>query len=199
MNTDSENMCPVCEKTYKHLLAHLKNKHVWSAEEIAQFKETRKPLFYQPTAFQEMEMLESNEESLSSPTAPVHPRNKLQGYENGTYDENEDLSKYASRKIDTDELMLKAVAKRGVETKIMHAFAHVKDTLTPTYDELERNITRLLLETEPAREEEVDGPRTDITKRVQSFLRPSFEYMQEKITHEIFSLADQLKSEIDLL
>lgn len=30
--------CPICEKEYKHLLAHLKNKHRWSDEQIAQFK-----------------------------------------------------------------------------------------------------------------------------------------------------------------
>ena len=47
MNTNacSENICALCEKTYKHLLAHIKNEYAWSADEITQFKDTRKPLF----------------------------------------------------------------------------------------------------------------------------------------------------------
>ena len=44
--------------------------------------------------------------------------------------------------------------------------------------------------------EEVDGPRTDITRRVQETLQPSSQYLRECILHELSRIRDELKTNI---
>ena len=105
--------------------------------------------------------------------SPIHPRNKL------------------------PEATIKAIAKRDAETMIVRAFTHINSNLSFEFIELHKNMNRIFLEAEPARDKEING--VDIAKKVHALLSPACEYLHEAVTHEMFLVNDKLKNEIEQL
>ena len=46
-------------------------------------------------------------------------------------------------------------------------------------------------------DDEIDGPRTDVTRRVREILQPSSQYLRECILHELCRISDKLKTDIN--
>ena len=154
---DNRLICPECNKPYKHLIAHLQNKHDWEVDDIFNYNSKSK--------------------------------NDADGEED------------AARKVTEAELEVESTVRRSVDkTVMMHALNHLNMAIRNVYDLIEASMKTIVMEAgkiyRRAGNDEINGPRTDVTRRVQGILQPSSQYLQECILHELCRISDGLKSNI---
>ena len=153
---DSQNICPVCNKSYKHLIAHLKNKHNWEVEDIFNFRKSK--------------------------------------------DDKSD-EKDAARKISEAEVEMESTVRRSADKALMMiALSNLNAAISDVYAGIEVDMKNTAMEARNiyrhAGWDEIDGPRTDITRRVREILQPSSQYLRECILHELSRIRDELKINI---
>jgi len=167
------HVCPECNKSFKHLIPHLKNKHAWQVDDIFDF--TRKVN--------------------DSKTKDVEFHDVASG-------ESEiDESRCAARKVSEFELEVESNARRAVDkTVMMHALAEINTAIRDMYETMEASMQNITMEAGKiymrAGGDVIDGPRLDSAKRVRSILKPSSEYLRECVTHELCRISGELKSDI---
>ena len=153
---DSYHVCPVCNKSYKHLIAHLKNKHNWEVEDIFNFQKTN---------------------------------------------EHKNDEKDAARKISEAEVEVESTVRRFLDKAVMMvALSNLNAAISDVYTGVEMDMKHTTLEAgkiyRRTCREQVDGTRTDITRRVRETLQPSSQYLRECILHELSRIRDELKTNI---
>ena len=153
---DSHHVCPVCNKSYKHLIAHLKNKHNWEVEDIFNFQNTK---------------------------------------------DDESDGKDVARKVSEKEVEAESTVGRLVDKAIMmNALLKLDGAISDVYTGIEVDMRNTAMEAgkiyRRLGRDEVDGPRTDITRRVREILQPSSQYLRECILHELSRIRDELKINI---
>ena len=169
------HQCPECDKSFKHLIPHLKNKHAWQVEDIFDF----------------------NRKVQDSKATESELRDVASGEEMCTEDE----SRYAARKVSEVELEVKANARRAVDkTVMMHALAEMNTAIHDMYEKIEANVKNITMEAGKvymrAGGDVIDGPRNDSTKRVRAILKPSSDYLRECVMHELCRISGELKNDI---
>ena len=154
---DNRLICPECNKPYKHLIAHLQNKHEWEVEDIFSYNSKSK--------------------------------------------DGDDGEKDAARKVTEAELEVESTVRRSVDKIVMmHALNDLNMAIRNVYDRMETSMKTIVVEAgkiyQRAGNDEIDGPRTDVTRRIQGILQPSSQYLQECILHELCRISDGLKANI---
>ena len=83
---------------------------------------------------------------------------------------------------------------------MMHALNHLNMAIRNVYDRMETSMKTIVVEAgkiyQRAGNNEIDGPITNISRRVQRILQPSSQYLQECILHELCRISDGLKPNI---
>ena len=113
----------------------------------------------------------------------------------------EDGEKDAARKVTEVELEVESIARRSVDKIVMmHALNDLNMAIRNIYGQMEASMKTIVMEAgkiyRRAGNDEIDGPRTDVTRRVQGILQPSSQYLQECILHELCRISDELKTNI---
>ena len=153
---DNLQVCPECNKPYKHLMAHLKNKHAWEVEDIFNSRKS------------------NDAESSEQDTA---------------------------RKVSETELEVESTVRRSVDRAIMMiALSDLNMAIRDVYEQLEASMKNTVTEARKiyrrVGDDEIDGPRTDVTRRVRELLQPSSQYLRECVLHELCRIANELKVNI---
>jgi len=169
------HQCPECDKSFKHLIPHLKNKHAWQVEDIFDF----------------------NRKVQGSTTTETELCDVASGEEMRT----EDDSRYAARKVSEVELEVEANARRAVDkTVMMHALAEMNTAIHDMYEKIEANVKNITMEAGKvymrAGGDNIYGPQNDSTRRVRAILKPSSDYLRECVMHELCRISGELKNYI---
>lgn len=149
--------CPECDKPYKHLTTHLKNKHGWDVDDIFSVKSKN--------------------------------------------DNKEDEEQIVTHKVSEANLEVEAMVRRSVDkTVMMHALNDLNLALRDVYGQVEASMNDTVLSAlkiyRREGDDEIDGPRTDVTKRVREILQPSCQYLRECFLHELCRISEGLKLEL---
>ena len=154
---DNRLICPECNKPYKHLITHLRNKHAWEVEDTFNYDAKSKNA--------------------------------------------EDGEKDAPRKVTDAELEMESTVRRSVDKIVMmHALNDLNMAIRDVYGQMEAGMKdTVMIALKICRrdgDDEIDGPRTDVTKRVRELLQPSSQYLRECILHELCRISNELKTDI---
>ena len=139
------HVCPECDKSFKHLIPHLKNKHAWQVEDIFDF----------------------NRKVYGSKTKDAALHDVASG------DDVLDESRFAARKVSAIELEVESNARREVDkTVMMHALSEMNNAIRDMYEKMEASMQNITMEAGKiymrADGDVIDGPRRDSTKRVRA-------------------------------
>ena len=107
----------------------------------------------------------------------------------------------AARKVTEAELEVESTVRRSVDkTVMMYALTDLNIAIRDVYCQMEASmkdtVTIALKLCRRDGDDEIDGPRTDVTRRVRDILQPSSQYLQECILHELCRISDGLKVDI---
>ena len=107
----------------------------------------------------------------------------------------------AARKVTETELEVESTVQRSVDkTVMMHALTDLNIAICDVYGQMEASmkdtVTIALKLSRRDGDDEIDGPRTDFTRRVREILQPSSQYLRERILHELCRISDGLKADI---
>ena len=107
----------------------------------------------------------------------------------------------AACKVTEAELEVGSIVRRSVDkTVMMHALTDLNAAICEVYGRIEVSMKTIVMEAgkiyRRVGNDEIDGPRTDITRRVQEILHPSSQYLQECILHELCHISGRLKLNI---
>ena len=153
---ESSQLCPECNKPYKHLIAHLKNKHGWEVEDIFNSRKSKDA--------------ESGEQE-------------------------------TARKVPETDLEVESTVRRSVDRAVMMiALSDLNEVIRDVYGRMETSMKNIVMEAgkiyRRVGDDEIDGPRTDVTRRVREVLQPSSQYLRECVLHELCRIANELKANI---
>ena len=112
-----------------------------------------------------------------------------------------DGEKDTARKVTEAELEAESTVRRSVDKIVMmHALNDLNVAIRDVYGQMEASMkdTMMIAEKIVRRDgdDEIDGPRTDVTRRVREILQPSSQYLRECILHELCRISDELKTDI---
>ena len=178
------HVCPECDKSFKHLIPHLKNKHAWQVEDIFNFNR---------------KVYGSSEKETE-----LHDVGNVEGAMDEDDDDHDDESQYAVRKVsevELQELQVEANARRAVDkTVMMHGLGEINSAIRNMYENIEESMQKIVTEASKiymrTGGDVIDGPRLDSSKRVRAILKPSSEHLCECVMHELCHISSQLKSNI---
>ena len=95
---------------------------------------------------------------------------------------------------------MESTVRRSVDkTVMMHALTDLNIAIRDVYGQMEASmkdtVTIALKLCRRDGDDEIDGPRTDVTRRVRE-IQPSSQYLRECILHELCRISDGLKAGI---
>jgi hypothetical protein len=168
-DNNKRHLCPECDKSFKHLIPHLKSKHAWNVEDIFDFKKKEK-----------------NSLTVMSTDAASD------AIEEARY------SARKVSEVELEEEHANANARRAVDKLIlMNALSEMSGTIGAMYEKIENgmneissDVTASLMRTGY---DTVDGPRRDSMRCVRETLEPSCQHLRECMTHEMCRIVQQLK------
>ena len=105
----------------------------------------------------------------------------------------------AVRKVTEVELEVESTVRRSVDkTVMMHALNDLNMAIRGVYDRMGASMNTIVMEAgkiyRRAGDDEIDGPRTDVTRLLRNTLQPSSQYLQECILHELCRISEVLKT-----
>ena len=177
-NNISYDICPECDKPFKHLIAHLKNTHKWDVADIFDFRKEQK--------------IRNVKKDVAS------------GKETNNDDDDDDELRYAARKVSEVELEVEATVRRAVDKALMmRALIDINATVGDVYTRIESEMRSIAAEAHQkytrAGRDVIDGPRRDIMNHLHDILRPSCDHLRECAMHELCRIAGVLKYDITSL
>lgn len=103
-----------------------------------------------------------------------------------------------ARKNSEIELEVESTVARSVDKSVMmHALSDMNSAIRSMYDQIDESMTNTVIEAgkiyRRSGEDEIDGPRTDVTRVVREILQPSSERLRECIIHELCRISNELK------
>ena len=170
VNNNKRHVCPECDKSFKHLIPHLKSMHAWNVEDIFDFKVKEK----------------NSLADMSIDTA------------SDSIDESLYAARKVSD-VELEAEHANANARRAVDKlMVMNALSEMNSSIGAMYEKIEKRMKEILAEVATTfmrgGGDVVDGPRRDSMRRVRETLEPSCEYLRECTTYEMCRIADELKN-----
>ena len=106
-----------------------------------------------------------------------------------------------ARKVSETELEVESTVRRSVDRAVMMiALSDLNMAIRDVYEQLEASMKNTVTEARKiyrrVGDDEIDGPRTDVTRRVHELLQPSSQYLRECILYELCRIANELKVNI---
>lgn len=108
--------------------------------------------------------------------------------------EEEDMSRYASRKISWEEQVRNGELRENMMNAAAQIFSQINESLVQSYEQLHREAEELLL-TLPSGPDIIDG-RKDVGDNLRKILKPSIDYLTKMNNVEMIRLVNRLKEEV---
>ncbi len=108
--------------------------------------------------------------------------------------EEEDMSRYASRKISWEEQVRNGELRENMMNAAAQIFSQINESLVQSYEQLHRVEEELLL-TLPSGPDIIDG-RKDVGDNLRKILKPSIDYLTKMNNVEMIRLVNRLKEEV---
>ena len=108
--------------------------------------------------------------------------------------EEEDMSRYASRKISWEEQVRNGELRENMMNAAAQIFSQINESLAESYAQLHREAEDLLL-TLPSGPDIIDG-RKDVGDNLRKILKPSIDYLTKMNNVEMIRLVNRLKDEV---
>ena len=108
--------------------------------------------------------------------------------------EEEDMSRYASRKISWEEQVRNGELRENMMNAAAQIFSQINESLAQSYEQLHTEAEELLL-TLPSGPDIIDG-RRDVGDNVRKILKPSIDYLTKMNNVEMIRLVNRFKDEV---
>ena len=115
--------------------------------------------------------------------------------------DNANAEKNEARKVSEAELEVESTVRRSVDKAVMMiALSGLNVAIHDVYGQIEACMKNTVMEARKiyrrAGDDEIDGPRTDITRRVREVLESSSQYLRECMLHELCRITNELRTNI---